>query len=111
MSIRQPLKHCRTLWCQSDSRLAPVFGPTLPCCQPVFLQPVDQSYRAVMSNEQVGSQRANRGRILGFQSPNCEHHLMLLRLEPLFPGRFLTEMEKLTDLETEVSKSAVIIPF
>ena len=40
--------------------------------------------------------------------PDGQHELMLLRFEPLGPGRLFAEMEEAADLKPEIGKSPIV---
>ena len=76
---------------------------------PRLLQPVDQFDRAVMLDEQPGGNLPN-GRLDAFgKAVHRQQQLMLLRLDAVFFGGGLAEVEKAPDLPAELGQIAVLI--
>ncbi len=93
---------------EADVNLAPIFGASIPLDQVLFLEAAYQLDRAVMLNLQAFSEIGNPGAIFTAGSPYGQHELMVLRLDPGFPGCFLAEMEKAPDLVAKLGQRRVV---
>ena len=104
----QPHERTLTLRSQPDSYLAPVAIAAYALYQSALHQPVGQTHRAVMPDQQVLGDFSYRGAAGTGKRPNCQQELMLLRLEPLGMRFRLAEMKKAADLKAEVGEGLII---
>jgi hypothetical protein len=107
VSAGEPLENGCALGGKPHSGVATVSRAPRAHSQAVLLQPVDKSDGAMVPDQQMSRERGNVGPILGFQTADSEHHLMLLRLQTFAARRLLAKVKITADLKAKVGKRAV----
>ena len=93
---------------QAEADLAAVTFRPNPFQKSALLQPVGKANRAVMAQNEVLGELADRRAVRFAKAPNREEHLVLLRLQAGATRGFLAEMEESADLVTEIAEGAVL---
>ena len=94
MGARKPAQRGFALRRQADAHLPAVLAGPHALHQSPLRQPVEQSDHAVMPNQQLLRQLPH-GRARGLAArADCQQQLVLLRLQPLGPGRLFAEVQK-----------------
>jgi len=109
VSAGQAFQHRPSRWCQPDDSVTPVARLALPNGEASFFQPVDEPHGAMMANQQVGGQHADRRPFRRLKPANRQHHLMLLRFQALAAGCLFTEVQKSADVIAEVGEGAIFL--
>ena len=108
----EPRERMLALGSQPDANLAPVAIAACPFHQAALDQSVGQANRAVMPDQQMPGDfshgGATRVTTRAGKRPDRQQELMLLRFQPLGPGRLFTEMEKAADLKPEIGESSIV---